>query len=296
MPEIDPFLDQVRQGTDYLRGLVRVPLRRGMAVAGGFALLAGSLSACGDSPDARAEGTQVGAGVAIESESPDNTGASLGAGETTSAAATESPNSTPAPAETPLAETQVAPSPTSTAEATISAEPTTENQEESGGLYDLIEDSTVLVEVTCLDSKINTVKLDSYAGAASVEGFSANLWLECGGSGVAVARLVLDVDDISPTGGALFGISDPTLVGGVVAEDGFTLGSENLEDATPYNTRYELQEFNNLDERSQCWLIGLQDRLEGATARVSIESLDNNNNSVGAQEVSCATVPPGVVW
>lgn len=287
MPEIDPSLG----GVDYLRGLVRVPLRRGMAAAGGgIMLFVGSLSACGDSPDARAEGTQT--GVTIESGTPDNADISPEAGDTTSVAATESSNSTPALTEAPLAETQVAPSPTSTAEATISAEPTTENQEKSAVFGALVGSATVAVVANCFGGDMERLYMTSHNSSSGGE-FPASLQVSCDTASTVDARIIHDASQIEDTDNVLFIVSDLGLGSGIVPGSGFRPKLVN-GDTTPNTRDYEVDVFNINPQSTECYAIGLTEEVHTDTRIISI-SLDTNNKVTGKTTVSCANFQPGTI-
>lgn len=263
MSEIDPFLDRVGQGADYLRGFMRTPLRRGMAVAGGFALLAGSLSACGGSPD-----------------------------ETTSAAATESSNSTPALTEAPLAETQVAPSPTSTAEATISAEPTTENQEKSAVFGALVGSATVAVVANCFGGDMERLYMTSFNSPSGSE-FPASLQVSCDTASTVDARIIHDASQIEHTDQVLFIVSDLELGSGIVPGSGF--GPKLVNGDTTPNTRdYAVDVFNINPQSTECYAIGLTEEVHTDTRIISM-SLDTNNKVIGKTTVSCANFQPGTI-
>lgn len=197
MSEIDPFLDRVGQGADYLRGFMRTPLRRGMAVAGGFVLLAGSLSACGGSPDARAEGTQ--AGVTIESETPDNADISPEAGDATgfSTSAT-APDVDPAPTASELmGETlEPAPSPVEVVPQGPTTSPGSGSEIPNRQYLELaINNSTGSFVVSCVGSEF--VRANSQERSRSeVDARPGDFEVLCGDGGDAEMRLVRDVDEV----------------------------------------------------------------------------------------------------
>lgn len=270
MSEVDPFLNQVRQGADYLRGL-RTPLRRGVAVAGGVVLAIGSLSACGDSPDARAEGTQVGAGVAIESESPDNTGASLGAGETTSAAATESPNSTPAPAETPRTE------------ATFGAtgDPVGSGAEVFSegvwGRYDeLIKEQKLVIGVGCSGATITRVTIDDFSELDTSR--EAEIQVVCGAGGKPVAGLVYGASDITPQNDILFMYNDQDQGRPVVGE--FGLSGPEISYVREVD-EFKIREFE-VSASGSCTAVILnpESYTRESVSYVEIKNPDSNNTDI----------------
>ena len=286
MPEIDPSLG----GVDYLRGLVRVPLRRGMAAAGGVMLFVGSLSACGDSPDARAEGTQT--GVTIESETPDNGETSLETCETASAAATKAPSSTPEPAETPLIETPGPPSPTSPTEAAASATPTAESQEGSGGFGALVGSATVAVVANCFDGDMERLYMTSFNSPSGGE-FPASLQVSCDTASTVDARIIHDASQIEDTDNVLFIVSDLGLGSGIVPGSGF--GPKLVNGDTTPNTRdYAVDVFNINPQSTECYAIGLTEEVHTDTRIISI-SLDTNNKVTGKTTVSCANFQPGTI-
>lgn len=249
MSEIDPFLDRVGQGADYLRGFMRTPLRRGMAVAGGFALLVGSLSACGGSPDAQPEGTQVGAGVAIESETPDNADISPEAGDATSAAATESPDPTPAPTESPLLEVEAAPS--STPPASLAPEtPDIIGYEIDEGkmvLYaDTIDYSSFAYSIFC--SGTDVVRVVSVEDSRSEQSTGVGeLQVVCDG-GEARAQLVDGVEDIVGAD-LLVSFTDESQGAQVLDEANFIPGDDTK---IPHLKYYEINGYNFNTQTSYC--------------------------------------------
>ena len=252
MPEVDPFLDQVRQRADYLRGL-RTPLRRGVAVVGGVVLAIGSLSACGDSPDAQPEGTQVGAGVAIESETPDNADISPEAGDATSAAATESPDSTPAPAETPLIETQGSPSPTSTTEATALTEQDVIDENKRIYYDSYITNATIAVSAYCSDSVAERVILKDYTQVGGGSN-SSELQVYCRDGGVAGAGLIRNAAEISADDDIIFIVTDRSQDKNVVLDSSFRLGADTGDSSL---VNYVVEGFGVNPETSMCAVLVL---------------------------------------
>lgn len=196
-------------------------------------------------------------------------------------------------------EAEITPRTAPSAKVTQSPEVTTESQEESGGLSDLIEDSAVVVATTCTGSDISSIELDSYAKETGGEDYYAKVLVDCGGSGEADAHLIRREEDVNSLDGALFGISDPTKVGeagGVVPEGGFRSELSDPKYDIPYARGYEIDGVNNLSiQETQCWAIGLSDGLSEATAHVRITTVGPDNKAIGTERISCAIIPPGVV-
>ena len=276
MSEVDPFLNQVRQGADYLRGL-RTPLRRGMAVAGGFALLAGSLSACGDSPHARAEGAQTETGVSAEASGPAGTGSP------------ESSDQALAPTESPSADAGATLDPSTSTEATPFSEIATTSQENSSSLDKKIKQATVGFVISCSDGGEPDVNIKNYQ-TPDLGKFPMAISVTCGTPESAKARIITGEEQILPEDDQLLLLFDGTQGASGVSESNL---SEHARSSDGTTVAFWVDGFSVNSQASSCLAVGLSGSINNGGPVISSILIDESNKATGTVGTTCGIYQPG---